>query len=99
MYFVLKYNGVGPDDFLENCYDEVIVVKNRIALVQFEHNKNKLLGMQFEEIGMVENEDGLKELFKDKTVQVKHETKIVDLNKILAGDPESEQKSWYQNLQ
>ncbi len=57
MYYVLKYNGLGPDYFLEHCYDEVISIKNRIALVKFEHNKNRLLGMQFEEIGMAENEE------------------------------------------
>lgn len=100
MIYVLKYVGLGPDDFLEHCYDEVISIKGRIALVQFEHNMNKLLGMGFEYVGQIENEGDLKKLFdaKDTTVAVRKEkAKVVPLGDILH-DEEGVQKSWYENL-
>ena len=99
MLYVLKFVGNGPDDFLEHAYDETVVIKNRIALVQFEHNKNMLLGMNFEEVGMVEKEEDLKELFRDKTVEVKTTTQIVQLQDILPEPVEGSQKSWYENLE
>ena len=100
MYYVLKFVGAGPDNFLEHCYDEVIAVKNRIALVQFEHNKNRLLGQQFEEIGTVNSEEDLKSLLGEATeVKVRTETKVVPLDEILSCVPEDDNKSWYENLQ
>lgn len=87
MWYVLKYTGLGPDHFLEHCYDEVVTVRNQIALVQFEHNKNMLLGMQYEEIGQVENaEDVDKLLAKDDTVELKvkrEQLKTIPIEKIL----------------
>ena len=103
MLYVLKFVGNGPDNFMENCYDEVVVIKNRIALVQFEHNANMLRGMNFEFVGMVEKEEDLKELFRDKTVEIKTTTQIVQLQDILPDNKpetiEGSQKSWYENLE
>ncbi len=100
MLYVLKFVGNGPDNFLEHCYDEVIVVKNRIALVQFEHNAHKLMGYNFELIGNIEKEEDLSELFKDKTVEVQAVTKLVPLKDILEPPAvEGSQKSWYENLE
>lgn len=105
MLYVLKYVGNGPGDFLEHCYDESVVVKNYVALVQFEHNKNMLLGMNFEEVGTVESEDQLKDLFKSKdtVVEVRKEVvddkpKVVPLDSILP-KVEGQTKSWYENLE
>ena len=103
MLYVLKFVGNGPDNFIEHAYDESMVIKNRIALVQFEHNANMLMGMNFELIGTIEKEEDLPELFKDKTVEVQTTTKIVPLQDILQEDKpitiEGSQKSWYENLE
>lgn len=106
MLYALKYVGNGPGDFLEYGYDEVIPVKSGIALCQFLHNKNMLLGMNFEEIGTVENEENLKELLKDKNTELATSKKVVSLADILPGAEtkvktpiEGAQKSWYENIE
>lgn len=108
MLHVLKYVGNGPDDFMEHAYDETIIVKNRIALCSFEHNRDMLLGMNFESLGTIENEGDLKELFKNGDVQVatrkeKVETptnKVVPINSVLPSKVvEGSQKSWYENIE
>jgi len=111
MLYVLKYVGTGPGDFLEHAYDETIVVKNGVAVCQFEHNRDMLLGMNFESIGAVKDEDAgdLHELFKNGEIQVELRkekveqpvpaSKMVSKDSILPGKPESEQKSWYENLE
>jgi len=104
MLYVLKYNGLFEGDFTESFYDEVVCVKNRVALVQFDHNKEQLLGRQFDLVGTIEDEGDLKNLFQsgDTQIEVRKERieqpKKVSLDSILP-KPEGEQKSWYENLE
>lgn len=72
MLYVLRYKGAFEGNFVESFYDEIVTVKNRIALVRGEHVKNCLLGMNFEDVGIIDKEENLPELFKSQeTVEVK----------------------------
>lgn len=97
-FYVLKYIGPYDVDHKEHFYDESVPVKNRIALVQKEYNKNQLLGRNFIELGIVNSEDDVPLLLgqKDVTVEVTKEPnrKIVSLDSIL---PE-EDSNWYSKL-
>ncbi len=105
MLYALKYVGNGTGDFLEYGYDEVITVKSGIALCQFEHNRDMLLGMNFVELGMIENEGNLKDLLKDKSTELHTYKKVVALSDILPevgenkASIEGAQKSWYENIE
>jgi len=109
MLYVLKYNGLFEGDFVESFYDEVVSVKNRIAVVQMDHNKEQLLGRQFDLIGQVEGGEDVKALLNgdDVEIQVRKErveqpvpaSKMVSKDSILPGKPEGVEKSWYENLE
>lgn len=97
-FYVLKFVGLGMQTRQEPFYDEVVSVKNGIALVKQVHNKNQLLGRNFIELGFVESEEDIPALLHrdDVTVEVKKDTteKFVSLDSIIPDDD----KGWYDKL-
>ena len=83
--YVLKFNSPCPDHMLENFYDEVVPVRNGIAICVREHVRNALMGMNYSYIGQIEDENGLQELFAHKEqsdLRLDLESKVVDLDEL-----------------
>lgn len=83
--YVLKFNSPCPDHMLESFYDEVVPVRNGIAICVRDHIKNALMGMNYTYVGEIQNESGLQELFAQKEksdLRVSLETKVIDLDEL-----------------
>jgi hypothetical protein len=107
MLYACYYPQPGPDHFLEYTYDEgPIPVRNKVALVRFEHNKNYLLNMGFEFLGTIENEEELQDLLsKDKKHDIELQTRketvplselFEENNNIIADEPDT---AWWKNIE
>lgn len=87
--YVLKFRKECPEIMQETFYDEVVVVRNGIALCNGEHVKNALEGMNYDYVGKIKDEKSLNSLLtkadKDKenldfSLEVqKHTIKINDI--------------------
>jgi hypothetical protein len=83
--YVLKYKHGCPELMLEQFYDEIVSIKNGIALVVNEHNKNSMLSMNYDYIGEIKEENELQEYLKkfdDVVLSTKIETIKVDLDEL-----------------
>lgn len=84
--FVLRFTRECPDLMMENFYDEVVTVRNGIALVVNEHVKNSLLVESgYEYVGEIKEEKELKEALENKKksdLRLELQTQVVDLDEL-----------------
>ena len=83
--YVLKFNAPCPEHMLENFYDEVVVVRNGVAICVGDHIRDALTSMNYTYIGHIEDESGLQDLFTQKeedSIRLDLETKVIDLDEL-----------------
>jgi hypothetical protein len=89
--FVLRFRGECPELMTEPFYDEVVTVRNGIALVEKEYNKDgMLLGREgypgaYEYIGEIKEEKELKELLAhqaDSDLALTIQNKVMNIEEL-----------------
>lgn len=104
--YVLRNTLPAPDYYEETFYDEVVAVRNQIALVVNEHVKNALVSplMAYEFIGVINDTNELDKLLAEKENKVelvvkKKVLKNEDLYKKEDYSKPEQAKSWVDSLE
>lgn len=109
--YVLRYTRPCPEWMEESFYDEVVTVRNGIALVNKEHVKEALLGpdVGYEYIGEIKHERQLNALLNRKKTEEQEEEyglairksvlKIEDILPVEAPAEPEQHKPWIETLE